>query len=464
MKEKLNNFFKLKENGTNVKIEFIAGLTTFLTMAYIIMVNPSVLATPFEGTDMYDKIYNGVFFATCFSAFLGTFLMGVLAKLPFAQAPGMGVNAFFTFTVILGMGYSYEAALAMVFISGVLFIVITLCSFREKIVNAIPKNIKVAISVGIGLFLAFIGFQNAGLVVLNQDTMVSMIDFSRFAEDPTATWGAILAFAGLILMAVLYYKKVTGSILISIIVITILGIFTGNTVFEGFSINFGAQFKDFTEVSLFACFRGFGELFQGDSIGQMILTVVMLIITFSMVDMFDTIGTLIGTAKAANMLDENGNIPNAKKSLLCDAIATVGGAMTGTSTVTSYGECISGISVGGRTGLTSVFTAILFIAAIVLAPFVGIVPDCATAPALIFVGGLLMSAIKELEFDDITESIPAYLTLFMMPLTYSIANGIAIGLISYTLIKLISGKFKDVNIITVILSVLFIVRYFMISL
>lgn len=464
MKEKLNNYFKLKENGTNVKIEFIAGLTTFLTMAYIIMVNPSILATPFEGTEMFDKVYNGVFFATCFSAFLGTFLMGVLAKLPFAQAPGMGVNAFFTFTVMLGMGYSYNAALAMVFISGCLFILITMCSFREKIVSAIPKNIKVAISVGIGLFLAFIGFQDAGLVVLNQDTMVSMVDFSKFAEDPTAMWGAILAFFGLVLMVVLHQKKVKGAILISIIVVTILGVFTGNTVFDGFSINFAAQFKDFTEVSLFACFKGFGELFGGSSIGQAILTVLMLVITFSMVDMFDTIGTLIGTAKAANMLDKDGNLPNAKKALLCDAIATVGGAMTGTSTVTSYGECISGISVGGRTGLTSVFTALLFIAALILAPFVGIVPSCATAPALMFIGGLLLSAIKELEFDDVTELIPAYLAMFMMPLTYSIANGIAIGLISYTLIKLISGKVKDVNVITVVLSVLFIVRYFMISL
>lgn len=384
----MEKFFKLKENGTSVKIEFIAGITTFVTMAYIIMVNPAMLATPFEGTDMYDKVFNGVFFATCLSAFLGTFLMGVLARLPFAQAPGMGMNAFFTYTVMLGMGYSYEASLAMVFISGALFILITLCSFREKIVMAIPKNIKVAISVGIGLFLAFIGFQ----------------------------------------------------------------------------INFGAQVKDFADVSLFACFRGFRELFMGSSVGQAILTLIMLIITFSMVDMFDTIGTLIGTAKSANMLDEDGNIPNAKKSLLCDAIATVGGSIFGTSTVTTYGECISGISVGGRTGLTSVFTAIMFLAAIIFAPFVSIIPSCATAPALIFVGGLLLSAIKDMEFDDVSEAIPAYLALIMMPLTYSIANGIAVGLIAYTLIKIFTGKFKELNIITVVLSALFVIRYLMISL
>ena len=428
----MEKFFKLKENGTSVKIEFIAGITTFVTMAYIIMVNPAMLATPFEGTDMYDKVFNGVFFATCLSAFLGTFLMGVLAKLPFAQAPGMGMNAFFTYTVMLGMGYSYEASLAMVFISGALFILITLCSFREKIVMAIPKNIKVAISVGIGLFLAFIGFQDAGLIVGNESTMVSLVDFSTFSENP------------IVLTTVLYKKKVTGSILISIFVVTILGIFTGNTVFDGFQINFGAQVKDFADVSLFACFRGFRELFMGSSVGQAILTLIMLIITFSMVDMFDTIGTLIGTAKSANMLDEDGNF--------------------GTSTVTTYGECISGISVGGRTGLTSVFTAIMFLAAIIFAPFVSIIPSCATAPALIFVGGLLLSAIKDMEFDDVSEAIPAYLALIMMPLTYSIANGIAVGLIAYTLIKIFTGKFKELNIITVVLSALFVIRYLMISL
>lgn len=256
----------------------------------------------------------------------------------------------------------------------------------------------------------------------------------------------------------------TGSILISIFVITILGIFTGNTVFEGFSFNFGAQAKDFAEVSLFACFAGFRELFTGSSIGQAVLTLIMLIITFSMVDMFDTLGTLIGTAKSANMLDKDGNIPNGKKSLLCDAIATVGGAMVGSSTVTTYGECIAGISVGGRTGLTSVVTAVLFLFALVFAPFVGVVPSCATAPALIFIGGLLLGAIKDMEFDDMSEAIPAYLTLIMMPLTYSIANGIAIGLISYTLIKLFTGKVKELNVLTVILSVLFIIRYAMISL
>ncbi|MCI9126868.1 MAG: NCS2 family permease [Eubacterium sp.] len=460
----MEKFFKLKENGTSVKIEILAGITTFVTMAYIIMVNPAILSTPFEGTDMHEPIFNGVFFATCIAAFIGTLLMGVLAKLPFAQAPGMGMNAFFTYSVMLGMGYSYQAALAMVLISGALFVIITLCSFREQVVMAIPKNIKVAISVGIGLFLAFIGFQDAGIVVLNQDTMVSMVDFSTFAENPTACWGAVLAFLGIVLTTVLYKKNITGSILISIIVITILGIFTGNTVFEGFSIDFGNQFKDFTDVSLFACFDGFKELFQGSSLGKAILTLIMLIITFSMVDMFDTLGTLIGTAKAANMLDEDGNIPNGKKSLLCDALATVGGAICGTSTVTTYGECISGISVGGKTGLTSVVTAILFLVSIIFAPFVGIIPACATAPALIFIGGLLLSAIKEMEFDDVTDAIPAYLAMFTMPLTYSIANGIAIGLISYTLIKIFTGKIKEVHILTIILSALFVLRYFMISL
>lgn len=460
----MEKFFKLKENGTTVKTEVIAGITTFVTMAYIIMVNPAMLATPFDGTPMYDQVFNGVFFATCIAAFLGTFLMGVLAKLPFAQAPGMGMNAFFTYTVMLGMGYSYQSTLAMVFISGVLFIVVTMCSFREKVVTAIPKNIKVAISVGIGLFLAFIGFQDAGIVVLDESTMVAMVNFSTYAENPQACAGAVLSILGLVLTTVLYKKNVSGSILISIIVITILGLFTGNTVFDGFTIDFATQFNDFKEVSLFAFVGGFKELFTGSTLGQAFLTLIMLIITFSMVDMFDTLGTLIGTAKSANMLDEEGNIPNGKRTLLCDAIATVGGSILGTSTVTTYGECISGISVGGRTGLTSVVTALLFLASIVLAPFVGIVPSCATAPALIFIGGLLLGAIKDLEFDDITEIIPAYLTLILMPLTYSIANGIAVGLITYTLIKLFTGKIKELNVITIVLAAMFVLRYFMISL
>lgn len=459
----MEKFFKLKENGTSVKVEVIAGITTFVTMAYIIMVNPAMLSTPFKG-EMQTQVFNGVFFATCIAAFVGTFLMGVLAKMPFAQAPGMGLNAFFTYTVMIGMGYSYAAALAVVFVSGIIFICITLFGLREMVVNAIPRSIKIAISVGIGLFLSFIGFQNAGLVVLNESTMVSLIDFSNFTKDPLLCWGALLSILGVVLTTVLYKKKVTGSILISIVVITILGIFTGNTSFEGFSLNFGQQVKDFADVSLFACFRGFRELFAGNSIGQALFTLLMLVISFTLVDMFDTIGTLIGTAKSANMLDENGNIPNAKKSLLCDAIATTAGAAMGTSTVTTYGECIAGISVGGRTGLTSVVTSLLFLASIILAPFVGIIPSCATAPALIFVGGLLLTAIKDLEMDDISELIPSFLTMILMPLTYSIANGIAMGLISYTLIKLVSGKWKDLGVLTVILSALFILRYMLISL
>ncbi len=464
----LEKYFQLKEHGTNVRTEVLAGITTFFTMAYILFVNPTMLAegaglaAGMNGAD--PAVQNGVFFATCISAFVGTALMAFLAKLPFAQAPGMGLNAFFAYTVMLGMGYSYSQSLAIVFISGILFITITVIGLREAIVRAIPANVKIAISAGIGLFLAFLGLQNAGISVNSDSTLVTLVNFSQISnpENHTAVVGAVLAVVGLLIIAALYHLKVKGSILIGIVAITLLGIPLGVTVIpESFNIQFGAQFNDFMTVSVGAFAGGFKDLFgETTSIVEGVFTVAMLVISFSLVDMFDTIGTLLGTAKKANLLDENGNMPGMKKALLCDAIATTTGAMLGTSTVTTYVESSAGIGEGGRTGLTSAVTAILFLAALVIAPFVGIVPSCATAPALIFVGALMISGVKDIDFSDISEAVPAFLTIAFMPLTYSIANGIAFGLISYVVIKAICGKFKEIHPITVVLAVLFIIRFF----
>ena len=464
----MENFFKLKENHTDVKTEVMAGLTTFFAMSYIIFVNPDLLAT---GADIvnagsYQQVYNGVFFATCIAACIGTLLMGLYAKIPFAQAPGMGLNAFFAFTVMAGFGYGYSQTLGIVLISGLLFIAITAFGLREAIVDAIPVNVKTAISAGIGLFLAFLGLKTAGIVVDNPATFVSLVDFSQIktAEGRPAVMGALVAIIGLFVIAALYKMKVKGSILIGIIVCTVIGIPMGVTHLpESFSIDFGGQFKDFLDVSLFSCFSGLGSLFEGKNLVDAIFTIVMLVLSFSMVDMFDTIGTLLGTAKKANLLDKNGNMPNMKKALMCDAIATTSGAMLGTSTVTTFVESSAGIGEGGKTGLTSVVTGLMFLVAMVLAPFVGIIPSAATAPALIFVGALMISSIKELEWDDMSVAIPSFLTIIMMPLTYSISNGIAFGLLSHVVIKAACGKFKEIKPFTVVLAILFIIRFFTIA-
>lgn len=473
----MEKFFKLKENNTTVRIEIMAGLTTFFAMAYIIFVNPNTISDPAKimGNEaLATQIYNATFFATCISAFVGTILMALLAKLPFAQASGMGLNAFFAYTIMLNFGFTFEEALALVLISGVLFIVITLTGIREAIVKAIPNNIKIAISGGIGLFIAYLGLRHAGVVINNDATGVTMRDFSKLfsaeAEnvEKLAIIGAIIAILGVLLIAILNHLKVKGSILITIACCTIAGLPFGisqlpQNPFTNFGSNFATQWNDFVEVGLFSCFKGFSTLFEGKSFGGALFTIIVIVISFSLVDMFDTIGTLLGTAKKANLLDENGEMPGMKKALMCDAIATTTGAMLGTSTVTTYVESSAGIGEGGKTGLTSLVTAIMFLLAIPFAPFIGIVPAMATAPALIFVGALMLSGLKDLNFDDMTELFPAFLTIAMMPFTSSIANGIAFGLISYTIIKFCTGKVKEVNPITAILSALFIVRFFIIG-
>lgn len=460
--EKIEKYFQLKERGTTVRTEVFAGLTTFFAMSYIIFVNPNMLS--------YDNsipaIANGVFFATCISAAIGTLLMAFVANLPFAQAPGMGLNAFFAFTAMPTLALlagnpdmdpikKYQMALALVLISGLLFILVTVIGLREAIINALPQNIKVAIGGGIGLFICFLGLQNAGIVVASSATKVDLVAFTDLASSA----GAILAIIGVIIIAVLSAYKVRGAIIISIVAVTALSYITGNsTLPASFSMNIGSQFNDFVSVSLFKL--DFATIFSGQSIGAAITAIIVMVLSFSMVDMFDSIGTFIGTAQKAGLLDKDGKMPAMRKALMCDAIATTAGALLGTSTVTTYVESAAGIGEGGKTGLSSVVTGVLFILALFIAPFIGIVPGCATAPALIYVGFLMASSVVNVKFDDVTEALPAFLTIAMMPLSYSIANGIAFGLISYVLIKAFTGRVKDVHPMTAIMALLFVVKFF----
>ena len=464
----MEKFFKVNERGSTVRTEILAGITTFFTMAYIILVNPAILS----GGD--GQIFNGVFIATCISAAIGTLLMSFLANLPFAQAPGMGLNAFFAFTIMpamssivgreLGIIESYQGTLALVFISGVLFIMITLFGIREAIVNAIPNNIKLAISGGIGLFIAYLGLQNAKIVVANPATQVSLVNFKDILNPEMShdVMGALIAITGLVIITALAARKVKVSIFIGILITTVISYLPflnyANLPTE-IALNPISQFKDFMEVSLFKL--NFKMIFEGGDFVKSLSTMAVIIISFSLVDMFDTLGAFLGTAKKANLIDKDGNMENMKEALLCDAIATTAGACLGTSTVTTYVESGAGIAEGARTGLASLVTGALFIAAIVVGPFVGIIPTVATAPSLIFVGTLMIGGIRDIDFDDISEAVPAFLTVVMMPLTYSIANGIAFGLISYCIIKLLSGRVKETKVLTWILSALFVIKFFM---
>ncbi|MBC8571056.1 NCS2 family permease [Zongyangia hominis] len=460
----MDKFFKLKENGTNVKTEVVAGITTFLAMAYIIFVNPNIL-----GLAGMDK--GAVMVATCIASALGTLLIGLLSNYPFAQAPGMGLNAFFAFTICGTLGYSWQAGLAAVFISGLVFILITVTGLREKIVIAIPGFLKKAISGGIGLFIAYIGIKNAGFLKFTIDpgnyadfdgTIVA--NSSPVPAFNFASAGAILAIIGLIITVVLYAYHVKGAFLISIVGTSVIGCIMQ----FGFGIELGITLPTgFSIASLAPTFGaflgGFSELFiTSQGIFVAIISVVAVLISLTMVDMFDTIGTLVGAAAKGGFLDKDGNLPRAGKALLADAIATSCGAVLGTSTVTTYVESSAGIAAGGKTGLTSVTTSILFLLAIVFSPVLGLVPTAATAPILIIVGVLMMGAIKDIDWHDFEVAVPAFLTVACMPLAYSIADGIAAGFIFYSLIKLFRGKGKEVSPILYVISILFIIRYFII--
>lgn len=458
----LEKYFRLKENNTTVKTEIIAGITTFVTMAYIIFVNPSILkmagmnlegalgdaAIPFNAFN--DPVVGSVMAATCISAAIGTLIMGLYANYPFAQAPGMGLNAFFAFSVVLGMSYTWQQALAAVFISGLVFILITLTKIREMIIDSIPMSLKHAVSGGIGLFIALIGFKNAGIIIANPSTLVGFGDLMA----PNT----LLAIFGLFLTAILMSRNIKGSMLMGIFATTLVGIFTGVVAIpEGFSLVSAPPSISHTFMKM--DFAGLLKIGEGATLATAITSILTVILSFTFVDMFDTIGTLVGTASKANMMDKNGKLPRVNKALLADAVATSAGAMLGTSTVTTYVESAAGVLEGGRTGLTSVVTAALFILALFFAPLVGLVPSEATAPALIIVGVLMMSALKEIDFNDFSDAFPAFLTIVMMPFSYSIANGIAAGMIAYPIIKIATGKHKDVHPVVYILALLFILRF-----
>ncbi len=426
----MEQLFKLKAHGTTVRTEIMAGITTFMTMAYILAVNPGILSA----TGMPA---GGIFTATALASLIATVMMALLANLPIALAPGMGLNAFFAFTVVLGMGYPWQLALTAVFVEGIIFILMSFFNIREAIVRSIPKNIKNAVSVGIGLFIAFIGLQNAGIIANNDATLVSL---GHITKGP-----ALVALIGLILTGVLLAFRVKGALLIGIIATTIVGIPFGVTTVP----------KGWNPVSMPAAPLLFQ--FQFDKIFTLDFVVVMF--TFLFVDIFDTIGTLVGVTTQAGIIGKNGEIPKVKQALLSDAVGTVVGACLGTSTVTSYVESAAGVAEGGRTGLTSLTTGLLFGVALFLSPLFLLVPGAATAPALILVGLFMLSPVKELDLTDFTEAIPAFLTIIMMPLSYSIAEGLVFGILSYIFLKAITGKWKDITITTWVVGFFFILKH-----
>lgn len=442
----LEKYFKLSENGTTVRTEVFAGITTFMTMAYILAVNPAILS---DGTGMDP---NAILMATALASFIGCMAMALLANYPFALAPGLGLNAYFAYTICGSMGYTWQFALLAVFVEGIIFIVLSLTNVREAIFNAIPLQLKKGVSVGIGLFVAFIGLQNANLVV-DSSTLVTVVNFRE--DFHNVGIGALLAVIGLLLIAIMYVKKIRGSILIGIFVTWILGILCQVTgLYQGVSL-----LPVWSGFSLGAISETFGQCFNVAGNDIKIFDFVVIIFAFLFVDMFDTLGTLIGVANKADMLDEDGRLPRIKEALLADAIATCVGAVLGTSTTTTFVESSSGVSEGARTGLASVVTGLLFLLAIFLSPVFIAIPGFATAPALIFVGFLMVSAVVEVDFSDFTESIPAYLCMIAMPLMYSISEGIAVGVISYVVINLLCGKSKKITPLMYVLAILFVLKY-----
>lgn len=452
----LEQFFKLKENRTDVKTEVMAGITTFMTMAYILAVNPNILSA--AGMDA-----NAVLIATALASFVGTALMALLANYPFALAPGMGLNAYFAFTVVLGMGYSWQIALLAVFVEGLIFIVLSLTNVREAIFNAIPMTLKSAVSVGIGLFIAFIGLQNAKIIINDDSTLLT---YQKFAGEEFSTVGitALLALIGILITAVLLIKNVKGGILFGILITWVLGmicelagLYVPNPDAGWFSVIPHAIVSfDFSAIG-----NTFGQVFKADFASVKILDFIVIMFSFLFVDLFDTLGTLIGVSSKANMLDKDGKLPRIRGALLADAVATSIGAIFGTSTTTTYVESAAGVTEGGRTGLTAIVTGLLFLLALIFSPLFLTIPSFATAPALVIVGFYMMGSVVKIDFNDMTDAIPAFLCIIAMPLAYSISEGIAIGVISWTVISLISGKAREkkVSVLMYILTVLFILKY-----
>ena len=450
----LENLFKLKENHTSVKTEVIAGITTFMTMAYILAVNPSVLSA--AGMDP-----TAVLLATCIASFIGTLCMGLTANLPFVLSAGMGLNAYLAYTVVGVMGYHWQVALLAVFVEGLIFIVLSLTNVREAIFDAIPLNLKKGVSVGIGIFIAFIGLQNAKLVVGNDSTLLTITDFTK--DFHSAGICSLLAVIGLLITVILYIKKVPGSILIGILATWIIGmicqvtgIYVPDINAEYYSLFPTFEMTDFSKLG-----ETFGKCFQYDLSKVGILNFIAVVLSFLFVDLFDTLGTLVGVSTKAGMLDEEGKLTGIKPALMADAIATTSGAVLGTSTVTTFVESSSGVAAGGHTGLTAIVAGFLFLISTLFAPIFTAIPSFATAPALIMVGFLMFGAISDIKFtdDNMTEAVPAYLCIIAMPLFYSISEGISIGIISYVILNVACGKAKKITPLMYVLAVLFILKY-----
>ena len=450
----LEKMFKLKENNTTVKTEVLAGITTFMTMAYILAVNPSMLAA--AGMDK-----TAVLMATCIASFIGTLAMAMLANYPFALAPGMGLNAYFAYTVCGAMGYDWKIALMAVFAEGLIFIVLSLTNVREAIFNAIPTTLKKGVSVGIGFFIAFLGLQDGHIVVNNDSTLVTIVDFT--GDFHTLGIGAILALIGLFIISILYIRGVKGAILIGIAATWILGmiaqaigLYIPDAEAGFYSLYPVWGLTDFTSLG-----ETFGQCFKADFSTVRGFDFVVIILSFLFVDMFDTLGTLIGVANKAQMLDENDKLPRIKQALLADAIATSAGAVLGTSTTTTFVESSSGVAEGARTGLAAFTTGVLFFVAMFLSPVAVLIPTCATSAALIYVGVLMMGGVADIEWHKPEVAVPSFMTIAMMPFAYNISYGIAFGLITYVFICIFTGRVKEIKPFTWVVGALFAIMFFM---
>lgn len=479
-KSKFNAFldrkFKLGEKGSNVKTEIIAGLTTFMAMVYILMVNAGMFADPFgDGTPILGVSYGAMYIVTALSAIIGTVLIGLLSGLPLAQAPGMGLNAFFVYTMCVGFGFSYANALVFILIDGLVFIGLTVTGLREKIFKAIPEDVKKAIPAGIGLFIAFLGVQNAKLVIPSTSTGVTMGSMNLLGGHDWATLVPLFVVVlGVIAIATMSKKKVSGAILWGILGSAVLyyamlglgaafGDESSKAVFAGISMSNPIDaFKDFGTQTIGKVFTdgfNFTPYIEAHGVANFVLIMITSALAFCLVDMFDTLGTLYGACKSGNLLDEKGDVPNLNKAMMADAVATTAGAILGTSTVTTFVESSAGTAAGGKTALTSYVVAILFALAMFLSPIAQLIPSCATATALIYVGVLMMNNVRDIEWSDPAIALPAFLTIAMMPFTYNISFGIGFGLLSYVLIKVCTGKAKEISVATYVLTVIFLLMF-----
>ena len=461
----MEQFFHLKEKGTTVKTEILAGLTTFMAMAYILMVNAGIFS------NLGVVSYNAIYIATALSAIIGTVLIGLMAGLPMAQAPGMGVNAFVVFTICFAFGFSYQNAMVMVLLDGIVFVILTVTGARKALFKAIPQAVKVIIPAGIGLFIAYIGLQNAGIIIPNESTASSFVSLNFLTG--TATWSSIMpilvTFASIILIAVLAKKNVKGAVLIGILGGAVLYYALGFTIphfyegfFEGFSFNPFHAFKEFGDMAFLQVFKSgfdFSGYIAEHGATNFILVLVTTSLSLCIVDCFDTIGTLFGACARGGLLTKDGEVPNMNKAMLADAIATCTGAMCGVSTVTTFVESSAGVAEGGKTGLTSLTTAALFLVVMFFAPLASLIPSCATAAALVYVGVLMMNGVRDVDWTDAAIAVPAFLTIVVMAFGYNISYGIGIGVISYTLVELFRGKAKEIHPVTWVLDVLFLAMF-----